>query len=104
MDPISPQPQVSQTTPMQAGATPEHKKVGPIIAVLVIVLVLIIGALYLFASRINQEQVPTDTSVASGNTVAAPQTVQPVTNKADDVSAIEADLNASSKGLDAQTF
>ena len=101
MDPVSPQPPISQ--PMPVSTAPEHKKVGPIIAILIIVLVLIVGALYLFASRINQEQAPVDSSVAAGDT-AAPQTVTPVTNSADDVSSLESDLNASSKGLDAQTF
>lgn len=87
----------------------EHKKVGPIIGALIIVLILIIGALYLFASRINQEQVPVDTTVAENNlnnTAAAtvPQTVQPVTNNADDVNSLQADLNASTNGLDNQNF
>ena len=36
----------------------EEKKVGPIIATLIIVLILIIAALYLFASRIDQPATP----------------------------------------------
>lgn len=111
MDPISPQPQVSQPAPMQASPAPEHKKVGPIIAVLIIVLVLVIGALYLFASRINEEQAPVDSSVATESTPStavsnssSQQTVTPITNNSDDVDSLEADLNTSVKGLDNQNF
>jgi len=45
-----------------------HKKVGPIIATLVIVLILIISALYLFASRLNEQAVPTDDTTADTST------------------------------------
>jgi uncharacterized protein HemX len=116
MDPNQQQPitpATSQPTFEQPTATPEHKKVGPIVAVLVIVLVLIIGALYLFASQMNNEQAPIDTSVAaqmtpstetSSELPAPTATVQPVTNTADDLSSLEADLNTSAKGLDTQSF
>lgn len=101
--------------PYQAPAptAPEHKKVGPIIAILIIILVLIIGALYLFASRINTEQTPVDSSVAANNTAAPSQndasnntstTIQPVTGTSDDIGSLEADLNASASGLDNQNF
>lgn len=103
---MDPQAQQSQNPMNMAPA--ESKKVGPIIAILIIVLILIIGALYLFASRINQEQPNVDSSVAgsdsSQTTAAAQQSVQPVTNKSDDVNAIQADLNASTNGLDNQNF
>jgi hypothetical protein len=108
MDPQNQQPPIQQPqTPAQMTPVPEHKKVGPIIAILIIILVLIIGALYLFASRINQEQVPVDSAVAASsasNTTQSDTTVQPVTNKSDDVGSLEADLNASAKGLDGQNF
>jgi len=88
-----------------------HKKVGPIVATLVIVLILIIAALYVFASRINQQAVPYDNTTAdqsSGNSqtaaIATPQTIAPVTGKADDVNSLNADLNASTKGVDTQNF
>lgn len=110
MDPQAQQPQNSQA-PINVMPT-QHKKVGPIIAILVIVLVLIIGALYLFASRINQQQTPVDNTVADTNTntptapaaVVEPQTVQPVVNKADDVNALQADLNSATNGLGNQNF
>jgi cytoskeletal protein RodZ len=105
MDPLAQQTQ----SPVQPVNTPVgHKKVGPIIAILVVVLILIIGALYLFASRLNQEQTPGDTSDIANRTdtsaTTEPQVVQPVTNKSDDVNSLEADLNASTAGLDSQNF
>ncbi|MDE2233307.1 MAG: hypothetical protein KGJ90_04220 [Patescibacteria group bacterium] len=83
-----------------------HKKVGPIIATLVIVLVLIIAALYLFASRLNnQQQTPSTANTAGVGISATPQqSVQPITNKADDVQSLQADLNKATQGLDSQNF
>lgn len=108
MDPLSQQQpaQTYQPSPVQTNQpVTSNKKVGPVVAILIIVLVLIIGALYLFASKIDQEQVPNDSSVAqSQDTVATPQTVQPITNNSDDLSSLEADLNDSTKGLDDQSF
>lgn len=108
MDPQTQQAPIQQPqAPVQMTSAPEHKKVGPIIAILIIILVLIIGALYLFASRINQEQVPADSTVAASsasNSTLSDTSVQAVTNTSDDVGSLEADLNASTKGLDGQNF
>lgn len=86
-----------------------HKKVGPIIATLVIVLILIIAALYVFASRINQQSMPYDNATAdeasnANSTTQTPQTVEPITGNSDDVSSLQSDLNASTKGVDSQNF
>ena len=74
-----------------------HKKVGPIIAALVITLVLIIAALYIFASSLNQQAVPTDD-------VTAAASVQPITNNSTDVQSLQNDLDNSTTGLDNQNF
>ena len=112
MDPINTPQQSTQypsqqstPQPMQTpiSAPPEHKKVGPIVAILVVVLLLIIGALYIFASRMNQQPTDTTNEVANEN-ITTQASVQPVTNTADDVDSIEADLNASVNGLDEQNF
>jgi len=98
MDPIT------QTTPNQqqtAPMNPEHKKVGPIIATLVIVLVLIIAALYIFASKVSQRTASDQMTDRPATTSA---TVQAVTNKSDDLNSIQADLNASTNGVDQQNF
>ena len=101
------------TTSMPAATSSEHKKVGPIIAILVIVIVLIAAAIYLFASRVNKEQpVPSTTAMTNDttpndvpdNSAAVQQSVAPVTNTSDDVNTIQADLNASTNGLDGQNF
>src|SRR5690242_16756626 len=106
MDPNSNQPGMPNTTPispMQGRPMPANgqKKVGPIIATLVIVLILIIAALYLFASRINQPSLPSDTSTDSAS---ASQSVQPVTGTSDDPHSLQNDLNNSTTGLDKQNF
>ena len=111
MDQNNQQPMNSPIAPMpsmpQAPAPHAHKKVGPIIGTLVIILILVIAALYIFASHVNQQALPTDASTqgASASQASADQqSVQPVTNKADDVQSLQADLNASTNGVDNQNF
>jgi uncharacterized protein HemX len=107
MEPLNPQAQAQQPQSQPAYSTPpasqapERKKTGPMIAILVVVLILIIGALYLFTSG-TTEQSPADNTLAGDNNTT--ESVQPVTNTSDDVSDLEADLNASVDGLDAQNF
>ena len=101
-------------TPSYSPVNNNHKKVGPIIAILVIVLVLIIAALYLFASRINQQTTPINTenppvtkTVISNNEAAATtatQSVPIITNTSDDLQSMQNDLDASMNGLDNQNF
>lgn len=80
--------------------TPEHKKTGPMISILVIILILIIGLLYMFASRTeapiipNEYKAPTETATEVKN----------ITNSSDNVSDLEADLNTSVDGVDQQSF
>lgn len=95
---------------------PEHKKVGPIIATLVIILILVIAALVMFASRLNQTQDTTTDNTAdtssntqvttndTSSTSASLETVKPITNTADDAQSLQTDLNNSTTGLDNQNF
>lgn len=95
------QPQSSFSTPPVMQQTPAHKKTGSMIAILAIILVLIIAALYFFSVG-SDDQVPQNT--AADTTAQSTATVQPVTGTSDDVSTLEADLNASIEGLDEQNF
>lgn len=98
------------TTPIDAApvsapapVSGEHKKVGPIVAISVIVLVLIAAAIYLFASQMNKEGASTsDTTLSQENDLSA--SVTAVTSKSDDVNDLEADLNTSINGIDNQNF
>ncbi len=99
MDPINNTPQSApEQTPMSTPplANPEHTKVGPIVAVAAVVLILIIGALYIFASRMN--------SSMGDDSAPAAEAVQPITSTSDEIDDIEADLDMSIDGLDAQNF
>ena len=91
----------------------EHNKVGPIIAILVVVLILVIAALYAFGSLLNKNQTPplniTSSLVAPGSnnipsTPSTTQTVAPITNNADDPQSLQNDLNAATQGVDSQNF
>ena len=68
MDPIN----QNQPTPANPhGSDSGSKKVGPIVAILVIVLVLIFAALYLFAAKVTQHNAAediTDPTVSSYST------------------------------------
>ena len=115
-NPVMPTPMASPApTAIPSGIRPPHddKKVGPIIATLVIVLILIIAALYLFAAKINQPAIPDDSTVSAGDldgtvppnsAVTASTTVQPVTGTSTDVHSLQNDLNGSTDGLNSQNF
>jgi hypothetical protein len=95
----STQPTATNSVPSYPTPDTTNKKLGPIVAILVIVLVLIAAAIYLFATRgTTAEQIDSDNDTASS------QEVQPVTNNSDEVSDLEADLDASVTGLDDQNF
>ena len=79
----------------------EHKKnVGPIIVTLVIVLILIIGSLYIFASRMSTQTLPAD-ALTEGTSTGA---VKPITNKSDDIKSLQNDLKSATDGLGTQKF
>lgn len=96
-------------TPSSFSNQPEHKKTGLLIAILVVVLLLIIGALYIFATG-STVTLPDDSTVGADQDQYTDEigtnetTVTPVTNTSDDVGSLEADLNTSVDGLDAQNF
>ena len=77
----------------------EHKNIGPIIITLVVVLVLIIGGLYIFASRMSLQTLPSDALAPATTT-----DVKVITNKADDVKSLQNDLKSATDGLDSQAI
>lgn len=113
-----PVPMPPTFTPPPSLPTNGGRKVGPIIAILVIVLVLVVAAVYLFASRVNQaastpattdDTSKSDAPIMYDNTPtqtgsSSQTTVQPVTDKSTDPASLENDLNASTNGLDNQNF
>lgn len=86
----------------------KHKKVGPIVVTLVIVLALIIVALYFFASRIDKRAIPADdistTNSSTSTSITTTKTVTPVTSTKDDVKSLENDLNTSIDGVNSQSI
>ena len=81
------------------------KKTGPMVGVLVVVLILIISALYLFASKLSTLSTPSDETsmMDSFDNAAAVQNVQPITNTSDDVQSLQNDLNSANAG-EGQSF
>ena len=114
------EPQQNQSMPVEptpvspiAPTNGEHKKVGPIISALVILIIIIIIALFVLASNVNKQVVPVDTAMENIANDSAMQTdqnpapsvsVAPITNTADDLQSLQADLNASINGVDAQSI
>lgn len=98
---------VFNSTP-STGLENNHKKIGPIVTTLVIVLLLIIAGIYIFASKVNQQIVPaSDTTADATNqkvSLASSTTVTPITNTKDDLNSLQSDLNTSTTGIDAQSF
>lgn len=101
---------MEQNNQNQSAQPIEHKKVGPIVVTLVVVLVLVIVALYIFASKISQQN-PLDMTNADGDVPtttqsqpAAVQAVPTVTGTSTDVQSLQNDLNTSVNGVDNQNF
>jgi hypothetical protein len=82
---------MNETAPAQQ---PSEKKVGPIVATLIIVLVLIIAALYVFASKVKEPAIPTDAQDATST----------VSTGSPDLDSLQSDLNDSTSNLDKQNF
>lgn len=104
-------PQSNTPTPMPAPAN--RKPIGPIMAIMVIILALVIGGMYLYASYLGKQQSPIeqnniDTNYGGmmsqeNNTANAPE-VAPINNSSDDPQALQDDLNQATNGLDGQNF
>ncbi len=85
-------------------APTNHHKVGPIIATLVILIILVVAALYVFASRMNKNT-PVDATPAVTDTSAPTQdTVASADTNSDDPAAMQADLDASTQNVDSKNF
>ena len=69
------------------------KNIGPIIGTLIVVIVLFVAAIYVFASHVNK-QAATD-ALWTNSTTTLPTEI--ITNSADDVQSLKADLNNSVK-------
>jgi uncharacterized membrane protein YukC len=70
----------------------QDKSIGPIIGTLVIVIVLFIAAIYVFAAHVSRQSA-IDDSLNATSTIQ----YQTITNSADDVQSLKADLNNSVK-------
>ena len=105
------EPNNTNTPPVQPAMPAPHKRVGPIIASLIVVLILVVVALYLFAAQMSQPNAEDTTGQTAANTTAStsdsvPLTpeVQSVTNTADDPQSLQNDLDKATYNVDQQTF
>lgn len=105
MPPEQPAQQPAPTySPVNIPPAPHEKKVGPIVATLVIVLILILAALWLFASKVNQPAAPVRALDQQPQQQQQTQAAAPAPNSAEDLNDLNADLNTSVDGLDSQNF
>ncbi len=106
-------------TPNSLPSTEKPKKFGPIIAILIVILIIVIVALFLLASRVTKNNqviefnpevlektstLTTEPNIQDQNIKIIPQEVAPITNTADDIDSLQADLDASINGIDAQSI
>ena len=101
MDQNTQQTYTPPNSPTNTGSSP--KKTSMAIVMLVVALILILAALYLFASRMDSS-VPNTTDSTNASAVNEAPAVAPVTNTSDDMDSIQADLNASTQGVDGQSI
>lgn len=87
------------------GSVPSSSSKGPFVGIVIVVALLVIGALYFWGARLNQEAavipyIPDDSSAAM--TPKTDTTWTPPQGTSDDAAAIEADLKATDmNGFDA---
>ncbi len=79
--------------------TAHHSHVGPILAVLVIMLVLILGGLYLWGGMLSkeamtQEETPIVNNEPETPRAVADQEILDIVSPSDDLDAIDADINS----------
>ena len=95
-------------SPMPIVQQKSSKKIGPIIAIFVILVVIIAAILYFVGANFNKQAPPSNdnSSVATqqADVSQAVSSVQPITNTSDDVQSLQNDLNNSTTGVDSQNF
>ena len=76
-----------------------HKHLGPVLGALILALILILGGLYLWGSKLNEEVVPVVETPINNEPetprAAADQAIMETVSTSDELSAIEADLGSS---------
>lgn len=79
----------------------EQKSVGPVVGSIIIVLVIVLGGLYFWGSRLNREETLSGDDIRNSSDAALGQLVRQ--SNSDDLSAIEADAKATNlDGLDSE--
>ncbi len=76
-----------------------HRHLGPVLGALILALVLILGGLYLWGSKLNEEVTPVPDTLINNEPetprAAADQAIMETVSISDELSAIEADLGSS---------
>lgn len=90
MDQVNPN-QMPPITPSYSPLEPHKKSYGPLIAVVVILLVIIVGGLYFLGQRMSQEPYTPATDTTETDSVTASLKSQ---SSSDDLDSIERDLDA----------
>lgn len=108
-NPIQTNPSLDTMSPIN-----KPKKVGPIVAILVVILIIIIAGVYFVSKQFEVVSPDTDTAlnpvdetsdlsqINNTNTSVISETIAPITNTSDDLDSLQKDLNSSIDGLDAQ--
>ena len=78
---------------MEENKPDKNKNIGPIMGTLVVVIVLFIAAIYVFATHVSRQSAID----ASWNNATSTVQFMTITNSADDVQSLKADLNNSVK-------
>lgn len=98
MDPLNNQPISSQPAPFTPETDKSNRSMGKLIGILVLILVLIIAAMYLFSSPKDEGRAPRDNNMPATNEQTA------VPNSADDLQSLQAELEASIGDIENNNF
>lgn len=93
-------PPVPPITPIMPPQQPEHKSFGPIVGVIIILILLVAAAIYVWGQKLNNDaRTETVTPITQQQTQTAP--VEP---QGDEFTGLEASADASVEGLDDLNF
>jgi len=102
--PVAPQPMPQPTPTMMPEMPKEHTPWGPIIGVIVILILLVAAAIYVWGQKLNNDEKQSPITPAAP--VSQIQNTQPAAaaEPVDELTSLEVDLDASVEGLDDSNF
>ena len=97
-------PQGIPTPPQRPVMPTEHRSIGPIIGTLIIVIVLVIGALYIWGQKLNNDDKNKASEPVTTEDYSSDQTAAGINGTFESEASLETDLETSLQDIDNVNF